>query len=341
MKHTFTAGEVYVEGCPFYEQTKKFERLPFIAHDKIREANPSLISLGQMTAGIAVTFQTMSLDLTLEVSLNDRPLMNHMTACAQSGFDLYRLEKDGFLFIDVSRPSLEKASYTYRFDLKNEQQSLQSYLLYFPLYQSVHHIDLKTTSHPLIPFKIFEKEQILIYGTSITQGACASRPGLAYPALLERKLKTKCINFGFSGNGLGEKVMVELMTQIIDLKMIVIDYEANAAAANKVIETLKPMIETLLQHHQQIPIVILGRIPTTMERHDVKLKDRRLNLSTYQNNLDYEHVYFIEGDQLLNQDLGDTTIDNLHLNDLGFYRLTEKLYEKITLILSKFKGENK
>jgi lysophospholipase L1-like esterase len=336
MRHKFTAGEVYVEGCPFYEQTKKFERLPYFAHDKIREANPSLISLGQMTAGIAVTFQTRSSDLTLEVSLNDRPLMNHMTACAQSGFDLYRIENDGFLFIDVSRPSLEQASYNYRFDLKNEQQNLQSYLLYFPLYQSVHHIDLKTITHPLIPFKIFGKEQILIYGTSITQGACASRPGLAYPALLERKLKIKCINFGFSGNGLGETVMIDLMTQIRDLKMIVIDYEANAAAANKLIDTLKPMIETFLKHHQQIPIVILGRIPTTIERHDVKLKDRRLELSTYQKSLVYENVFFIEGDQLLNQDLGDTTIDNLHLNDIGFYKMTENLYKKIALILSKF-----
>ena len=71
------------------------------------------------------------------------------------------------------------------------------------------------------PLPVRRDKPVLVYGTSIAQGGVASRPGLAWTALLERKLDRPVINLAFSGNG-------RLEPEVLDL----IAGQVNAAFAN-------------------------------------------------------------------------------------------------------------
>jgi hypothetical protein len=79
------------------------------------------------------------------------------------------------------------------------------------------------------PLPLNKKKPIVVYGTSIAQGACASRPGMAWTAILGRRMNIPLINLGFSGNGKLEKEMLDLIAEI-DAEVYILDCLQNMLA---------------------------------------------------------------------------------------------------------------
>lgn len=319
-----------IYGCSSCQQSGLFHRLPADMLTSISQSNPALPRLGRMTAGMMLAFKTDSHILDLEASLSEPPLMNHMAATGQSGFDLYRLIEGHWRFIDVSRPSPNTADHIYRFNLPVVAENMGNYLLYFPLYSEVANLRLKVEASAVChAWKPYEDPPVLIYGTSITQGACASRPGLSYPAILGRKWGVAITNFGFSGNALLESVMARAITRQA-VSAIIIDCEANAGAAGLLEPRLPAFIEMIRTVHHQTPLMLISRIPWLGEWHDQTFHEQRLRLHRFQQALAEtrqasEPFLYLSGEALLPRDADACTVDGIHLNDHGFAIMAKRL----------------
>lgn len=313
--------------------------LPFIKKDHlnrfskkdlaiITQENAALDFLSYHLAGGSLFYQTNAKELTFEIDYHNEPLMNHMSPLGESGFDLYLLKDDAFVFYDSIRPfpRQKNISVTVKLPQSNHHVVLMHTPNYARLLSAVLHIE---DDAYLMPYDPHYQKSIFFYGTSITQGACASRPGMSYTNQIARMLKAEVINMGFSGNGLGELSVAAVTHQLPNLDMVVIDYEANAGAVGQLKKTLIPFIKCIRQVHPTIPIVMIGRIPFTRELFDIDDHQKRLNHRDYQSEvsktIDLQPLFFIDGEQLISVDEYEVTVDGIHLNDVGMTLFAQRL----------------
>lgn len=267
---------------------------------------------------------------------------NHMTATAEGGFDLYVLDQEEWTFYDSVRP--QRNEILYQNEIRFIHRDMRAFRLYFPLYSSVDHLEIRFPDDTTVrPCDNTFKGRALVYGTSITQGACASRPGLNYPSIIGRRLDLDVINYGFSGNGLLEPGVTDAINRIEDLDLIIIDVEANAGPAGFLKDRMGPFIKKLFMHQKRATILVLGRVPFPAETRDDTLAGRRRHLKTFQSDLIHamnsERIVFIEGEKLLSDPKLDTTVDGVHFNDLGFYLFSENLIREILRVLPRLSKE--
>ena len=186
----------------------------------------------------------------------------------------------------------------------------------------------------------FKREgKIVIYGTSITQGGCVGRPGMAYSNILSRELDMHFVNLGFSGNGRGEPALANLIIQIPDIKLVILDYEANAG--NTIKETLGPFVDILREAHPEMPILIMSRIPYAYDQEGSKSHSDWMDRRDFQRELvkqslsnGDEHIFFLDGSTILGKDYDECTVDGVHPNDLGSMLIADALQPVIENILS-------
>src|SRR5690606_269350 len=100
--------------------------------------------------------------------------------------------------------------------------------------------------------------RLVVYGTSITQGGCASRPGMAYPSILARRLGIETLNLGFSGNGRGEPEVAHILAQLENVSCFILDYESNVPVAEDLRTTLTAFIPILRERHPDVPIIVIS-----------------------------------------------------------------------------------
>ncbi|MEG2931914.1 MAG: SGNH/GDSL hydrolase family protein, partial [Ruthenibacterium sp.] len=173
-------------------------------------------------------------------------------------------------------------------------------------------------------------------------GACASRPGMAYTNLLSRQLGIEWINFGFSGNGNGETAVIQLAASIPNVRLFVVDYEANAGLNGVLEKTFDGVIDVFRAAHPHTPILVLSLIKVASLMHSASQQAGLLRRRTFmQKNIadrvqnGDENLFFLDGGRLLGEDWQECTVDGLHPNDLGFYRMAEHLREPIQACLDK------
>jgi len=181
---------------------------------------------------------------------------------------------------------------------------------------------------PPPPFE--DDRKVVVYGTSITQGGCAARPGMSYTNILSRWLNLEFINLGFSGNGRGDPEVAHLMAEIENPGCFVLDYEANAAES--LYDTLEPFIGILRQAHARTPALVVSRIPFARDRFsDDALRGRQERREFQQDVVDRlrkagdEAIFFKGGEDLLYGAWEECTVDGTHPTDLGFLRMAEGL----------------
>ncbi|MBP3706228.1 MAG: hypothetical protein J6J13_03135, partial [Clostridia bacterium] len=181
-------------------------------------------------------------------------------------------------------------------------------------------------------------KKVVYYGSSITQGGCASRPGLCYQAYIARKTKTDFLNLGFSGSAKAED---EVRCYISSLKMdvFVYDYDHNAPDVEHLEKTHEQFFKAIREKHPQLPIIIISKpdIDITGERAGVNPKRRDIIYKTYSNaiNSGDENVYFIDGCSFFNgeEDRFSCTVDGVHPNDLGFSKMAKVIGEYVEKVL--------
>jgi len=259
--------------------------------------------------------------------------MDHMPATGQCGFDAYVGPVGAMRFAGVTRfkPALD----SYECVLFPPSAPLQrSFTLNFPLYQGVNDVEvgLDETAQILPPLPWESPRRVVIYGTSITQGGCASRPGMCYTNILSRRINREFINLGFSGSGRGEPEVAETIAQIERPALFVLDYEANCVSLERLRETLPQFIRILRAAHPHTPILVLSRVRYAREHHDAAALAARRERLAFQRSLvarlrrqGDRRIFFKDGSPLLGPDFDECAVDGVHPTDLGFLRMANGL----------------
>lgn len=322
------AATLRLEGRGWTEPDRPFERLPARAEG---QATDLVWTLSHHTAGLAVPFVTDA--PTIRARWSGGGAMNHMAATGVSGLDLYAQNEDGsWTFAGVGRPSSDEGptTSTLASGLAGDQAN---YLLFLPLYQKVDFLEIgipKSAAFRQPPRD--PGPPMLFYGTSITQGGCASRTGMAYPAILRRWLNRESINLGFSGAGKMEPVMAELLAEL-DASVYVIDCLPNLTTP-EMEERFAPFIRKLREQRPETAILIVEHLKPD------RVGDRNEILQNIVEGLRSEgldRLYYLEGERLL-AGREEGTVDGIHPTDLGFLRMAEAMEAPLRTILSVQEG---
>lgn len=308
-----------------------FRRLP---KDVAEATSDSVAHLAMCTAGGRVRFNTDSPYVAIHAELGDLCRMDHMPFTGIFGFDLYARINDQEQYVGTFRPpvNLENQSgYESKLILPEGAQEMT---INFPLYNGIVRlfIGVKEGSRVSAPRPYAHPLPVVYYGSSITQGGCASRPGNSYQAMLTRMLDWDHINLGFSGSALAEDAVVEYMANL-EMSAFVSDYDYNAPDAAHLRATHLKLYRAIREKHPDLPILMMSH--PKRWNIDEPVERRAVVLDTYNTALSEgdQNVYFIDGETLFDGELADScTVDNVHPNDLGFYRMARKLQTEFASI---------
>jgi lysophospholipase L1-like esterase len=303
------------------ETEKYFDRLPKRAKGVVRDA---VWNLSRHSAGMLTRFRTDADQIWIDYEVtSDRLAMPHMPATGVSGVDLYATDDDGhWRWLSVAKPT---AKTTKSRLIGGIIPKLRDFAAYLPLYNGTESLKIGVpegaTFQPIAPRK---DKPILFYGTSITHGACASRPGMPHPAILGRRLNRPVINLGFSGNGRMEKEVGHFLCEL-DSAVYVIDCLPNMQG-KEVAQRAEPLVRQLRAARPETPILMVEDrtyantpfIESKQQRHE---QSRAALRKAYDKLIadGFKQLGYLEGETLLGEDRDDTT-DGSHPNDLGFYR---------------------
>lgn len=327
--------QLTVEGQGWEDTKSLWDRLPARAEGVVREPvwGNSLDS-----AGILLRFRSDSPSIAVRWTLRkDRLSMAHMPATGVSGVDLYVRDGDVWRWSATPFPSGRTNESVLVSGLDGRKRD---WMLYMPLYNGIEEISIGTmpgsTIEPL-PRGSDAMAPIVFYGTSITHGACASRPGMCHVAILGRELDMEVVNLGFSGSGTMDPEMADLMGEL-DASMYVVDCLPNLDG-QAVSERAVPFVRRLRSLRPDTPILLV---------EDRTYADSHVNGSRRRNNSGnrvslreawdelkadkVEGIYYLEGDRLLCSD-GDGTVDGSHPTDLGFRQQADAFKEVIIPVL--------
>lgn len=326
------------------EMRDTIQRFPPRAESMVRKA---VWNLSRNSAGLSIRFVSDAPQIIIRYKVTGSTAMPHMPATGVSGVDLYGLDSDGNWHLANGKYSF-KDTVQYNFDkLKpndNYHKLGREYRLFLPLYNSIRDLEIGVPNGSIFTVLPQRMEKpIVVYGTSIAQGACASRPGMAWTNILARKLDRTVINLGFSGNGRLEKEVIDLINEI-DAKVFVLDCLPNLIypiverkeLQKRIIESVK----TLRAKHPNTPILLTEhdgytegylvphRQPLFEEANqDLREAFAQLNAEKVPN------VYLLPISDI-NMDL-DCMVDGTHPNDLGMMRYAVAYEKKLREILQQ------
>lgn len=332
-----------VEGLGYFDKEKEYFRLPIGCKDKVTD---SVYWLAAQPAGGQIRFRTNAKRITIKVKNHGDYQMCHMAATGQQGVDLYYKLKGQrtytfFTCAKFEEPTTEFESIMFEADEKMDKEII----LNLPLYEGLKEILIGVEQDAYIakPKKHKLPGRIVVYGTSITQGGCASRPGMAYTNILSRRLDVEFINLGFSGSGLGEPELAHLINEIKDVRMLVLDYDANGGATGDLIKNMDNFIDIFRSLHPTEPILVVTKPPFSNYVFKKQEIDHRQRLFDFQYNVVKNHqvagdqnIYFLDGNTVFGkEDIYESTVDGLHPTDLGFYRMAKEFYPVLKKLLKK------
>ncbi len=331
-----------LSGFPYFNTDKVYRRLPLNKVELFKKVNNNLNILSENTAGGQIRFRTNSSKILIRANLLNGHNMVNMPASGQCGFDLYLGQRGERLkFYGITKFDIKDKTYECEVvgNLKNEVRDV---LINFPLYDGVLDVEIGVMEDAcVLPAKPFDAAgKIIFYGTSITQGGCATRPGMAYTNILSRWFNREVINFGFSANGLGEYEMAEVIADIEDISMVVLDYEANSATNGRLFASLNEFINIIRRKHPNVPILVVSRIPYLADYYDDNLFEKRNEYREFQRSIVKEkrdkgdnNIHFLNGHDFMDDFFDEYTVDFIHPTDLGFWKMAEGLYKVIKELL--------
>jgi len=327
-----------ITGLPWFGVEGVYRRLPLQPPEPIR---PEVDRLADYPTGAQLRFATDSPKLAVQVELAAPAGMYQMPATGQCGIDCYMGPIGNMTYVGTAKFAAATAAYeAVLFD--GAVAEWREVTLNLPLYQGVKRIAVGLApTAGLRPFAGFASgKRVLLYGTSITHGACATRPGMAYPNVLSRMFPLEFVSFGFSGNAQGEPEMARLIAGVDDPALLVLDYEGNTPSTERLAVTLPGFIAIVRERHPEVPILVVSQIPLARESYDGdmlrrRLERKRIQLATVERLCAAGdcNVHFCDGESLLGADWHECTTDGIHPSDLGYYRIAHALRPKIASLL--------
>lgn len=297
-----------------------FRRMPSVVADKI---NDGVKALHTNTSGGRVRFRTNSRYVSIRVSMPDNVHIPHMPSTGVSGFDMYVNGE----YVKTFIPPVElSGGYEDMYGFNDSAE--KDIMINFPLYNNVNDLYIGLQNGSLFkehtPYA--NSSRIVYYGSSITQGGCVSRPGLAYTSQVSAKLDCDFVNLGFSGSALGEVVMAEYIAKI-NPDIFVLDYDHNAPTLEHLERTHENFFNMFRSIKKDTPVVFLSA-PDVRFHDECWIKRRDIVFRTYKNAIKNgdKNVFFIDGNRLWNdEDWRNCSVDCTHPNDIGHYRMAQNI----------------
>lgn len=321
-----------VEGQGWTDTMAPYDRLPERAKGVVRDA---VWNLSRDSAGMCVRFKTAASKIHARWTLTKEKLeMPIMPATGVSGVDLYaRDDKGTWRWVACGKPAAKKTEIVLANGLASGERE---YLVYLPLYNGIESLEIGVPGEQSIAdapdYPAHKAKPIVFYGTSITHGASASRPGMVHTALLGRWLGRPVINLGFSGNGKMEKEVGQFLVEL-DPAAFVIDCCPNMNG-QQTAERTKPLVAQLRAAHPTVPILLVeDRRYTDAWLISSKSDTNNGNHAALKKSVDEliaagdKNLYYLSGDQLLGDD-NEGAVDSSHPTDLGFYRQAKE-FERV------------
>lgn len=319
----------------------RYQRLPDSLQSKVKR--DAVYYLGTQPAGMAIRFKSDAPSISVKWKNLYNVVMNHMTPTGIRGLDLYTLLPDStWTSVNSARPNVNSL-WTTASVIANMEPEMREYMLHLPLYDGMDSLyigisDKYTLTQPSIALPEVEKP-IVMYGTSLLQGGCANRAGMAHSNIIRRRLNRDVLNFGFSGNGQLDLEVAEVLAAIPDPSMYVLDFVPNVS--DEQIDTLMiPFVEIIEKAHPGIPILFPEDPQFPHTRFDKKIADevsRRnaLMAAKYKElTLRYPNLYYLPNDEYAGHDW-EAWVDGIHYTDLGFVRYSDLLEPIIRKIIGK------
>ncbi len=320
--------------------TLRYQRIPDSLESQVKR--PDLFRLGKNSAGMAIRFRSNSPSIHARWKSVQKNYMNHMTPTGTRGLDLYILQNDStWTFAQSARPDIYKAT-TETTILQNTNPEWREYMLYLSLYDGVDSLYIGTADGykleaPAVAMPSTLKP-VIYYGTSLTQGGCANRPGMVHTNIMSRRLNREFVNLGFSGNGQLDLEIARLIAATPDPSLVVLDFVPNVTY-EQVDTLMEPFIDIIKKAHPNIPILVIEDPDHPTKRFDTSVANRcaprRVLLRQKFDTLSarYRNMYYREALGLTGDDY-EHTVDGLHFTDIGFLRYSDALQPLIESILS-------
>ncbi len=303
----------------------RFRRMPRAVAEQVSEA---VAFLNDNTAGGRVCFRTDSNKVAVHAQLCAVGKMPHFALTGSVGFDVYA---DGRYVGSLIPPFDVQDVFEAQVWLDGKEHDIQ---INFPLYSGVRalYIGLQEQAS-LSAAPAVSGLPVVFYGSSITQGGCASRPGNSYQAILSRELGFDYINLGFSGSALAEPTMIDYIASL-PMRVFVMDYDHNAPDVTHLKRTHEPFYKAVRAAHPDLPIIMMTR--PSYHLCDEEKKRLAVVKATYRRarTAGDENVFFIDGRQLVGKTFAEiATVDGAHPNDAGFYTMAKRLRKTLEPLL--------
>jgi hypothetical protein len=318
--HDVTKWGVEGREWPERDRLRYFDRLPAEAEKTVTSA---VWKLSRDSAGMMVRFKTDATSLHVHYKLSKELLgMPHMPATGVSGVDFYARDDAGkWRWVMVTKPATQEVQVEV---IKGLAPGVREYAAYLPLYNGVESLEIGVPKGAQFEGLAPRPKPVVFYGTSITHGACASRPGMVHTAILGRRLDMPVVNLGFSGNGRMDAAIGDLMGRI-DAAAFVIDCLPNMGPVDVAAKCV-PLVHQLRAAQPLIPIILVEDrrytndwiTPAKSKFHDDNHAALKAAWETLQKE-GVKNLHYISGDALYGTDSEGAT-DASHANDLGFMR---------------------
>ena len=314
-----------------FAECDKGLRLPGILVDILGKKNRRLKSNARCLSGCYIDFYAKTAQCIIEITIGNYIEINHMTSFGTSGVDMYIINnKSAYIWKGCYVPNYY-GKVRINVGKNCNMREGTRIRIYFPMFVSVSDIRVFIDSNAEYMETLQSEEAVCFYGSSITQGCAASRPGLSYPALVGRYLNCPIYNLGFSESAHGEEQIADWIGKQ-KFRCIVVEYDHNASL-DMFRDTHYRFYKVIRQNNKNALIIFLSRASIRMtityneyiERKNI-IKDTisRACLAG-DDRIQYIDGYIIFGDGLLS----DYFVDGKHPNDRGMLTIAEKIVEKI------------
>lgn len=326
------------------EMGNNYGRMPARMKSMLREA---VWNLSTCSAGLYIEFYTNAPEIIVRYTVSGSLTLPNMTTLATSGLDLYVTDSDGHTDWCACPGNYRFGqqpgdTITFRYNdltYHNNHKLGSEYRLFLPLYNSVKWIEIGTPEESVFKFSPLSNERpIVAYGTSILQGASASRAGMAWTSQLQRRLDTPIYNIGFSGNAWMDSQIFDALSEI-DTQLYILDCMPNMYIWRDSIQSRTVAGVKKLRSKSNAPILLVendgymyGAINKKIaEECDVTNRELSKAYKTLQD-AGIKDIYY-----LTKEEIGltpDSQVDGWHASDIGMTIYADAYEKKIREILN-------
>ncbi|MBQ7638381.1 MAG: hypothetical protein IJS90_05750 [Clostridia bacterium] len=309
----------------------RFRRMP---EEVARSVSEGVLFLHSNTAGGRLRFRTDSPYIIINSKMSGVCHMPHFTFEGIAGFDIY---VDG----EYARSFIPNADMENGYESTAElgESKMRDVTIHFPLYANVDFLSVGVSREAaVLPGSRYRDiPPVVYYGSSITQGGCASRPGNAYENVLSRRLDVDHVNLGFSGNAKGEEAITDYISSL-DMSVLVMDYDHNAPDVEHLERTHEKMFLNIRAKRPKLPVIMMSRPVFTLTPDEVRRREVVRRTCENAVSAGDKNVAFIDGPALMADAGNDGTVDNCHPNDLGFFSMANAVCPVLKRFLDAYVG---